>query len=223
MALLLALSLSCARNSGLPELGSAKYVETVSAFYVGLAGLQTGMDELAKEKLTLASQAAPGEPAIWANLGVLSLRQQDFDGAYKNAEQARSLKPDSSRIEQLLGVIEGKRGKQAESIAHLKKASEADPKNLKALFALAEETERQGGDTSAADALKIFTRIAGQKPANVAAWIEVARVAAKAGDGAALQNAVGKLTSMSASWPPEAKTPMETLKQSASGGNPRAA
>jgi len=55
-ALLFVLGASCSRNSGLPAPGSPQYSQAVSAFYVGLAGLQTGVDELAKEKLTLATQ-----------------------------------------------------------------------------------------------------------------------------------------------------------------------
>ncbi len=46
----------------------------VSAFYVGLAGLQTGEDTRAKEKLTLATQLAPGEPAAWADLALFTAR-----------------------------------------------------------------------------------------------------------------------------------------------------
>src|SRR6185437_2739752 len=66
---------SCASNSGLPEPGSEKYRELVHAFYVGLAGLQSGADVRAKKDLTLATQIAPGEPASWANLGILAIRQ----------------------------------------------------------------------------------------------------------------------------------------------------
>ena len=61
----LCLSVSCTR-AGVPAVDSKEYANVVSAFYVGLAGLQTGEDTRAKEKLTLATQLAPGEPAAWA-------------------------------------------------------------------------------------------------------------------------------------------------------------
>jgi tetratricopeptide (TPR) repeat protein len=219
----LLLSTSCARNAGLPQPGSPKYVDLVRAFYVGLAGLQTGADEPAREKLTLATQLAPGEPASWADLGLLALRQQDFDTAYKNADQARSVMPNNSRIEELLGTIESKRGKLPEAIAHFKKAADADPKNLKALYALAEETERQAAPNSDAEAEKLFAQVLAQRPNSAAALLEVARLAAKTGDSGALRSAVSTLAAKSASWPDAAKQQMETLQQAAAGANVRGA
>ena len=131
---------ACERNAGLPKPDSKEYRELVTAFYVGLAGLQTGEDVRAKERLTRATEIAPGEPAAWANLGLLAVRQQEFDTAYERVEKARTLAPDNSQIEALLGLIESKRGRLPEAAAHLKKAVELDPKNLRALYALAQET-----------------------------------------------------------------------------------
>jgi Tfp pilus assembly protein PilF len=219
----LVLTTSCSRIAGLPQPGSPKYAELVSAFYVGLAGLQTGADEPAKEKLTLATQIAPGEPASWADLGVLALRQQDFDTAYKYADQARSRMPDNSRIEELLGTIESKRGKPSEAIAHFKKAASSDPKNLKALYALAEETERQAAANSDAEAEKLFAQVLAQRPDNVAGLLEVARLAAKTGDSATLKRTVSKLSAKSTTWPDGARQQMETLQQAATGANVRGA
>jgi tetratricopeptide (TPR) repeat protein len=216
-------STSCARNAGLPQPGSSKYGDLVRAFYVGLAGLQTGADEPAKEKLTLATQLAPREPASWADLGLLALRQQDFDTAYKYADQARSVMPDNSRIEELLGTIESKRGKLPEAISHFRKAADADPKNLKALYSLAEETERQAAPNSDAEAEKLFAQVLAQRPNNAAALLEVARLAAKTGDSGALRSAVSTLGAKSASWPDQVKQQMETLQQAAAGANVRGA
>src|SRR5262249_61169180 len=95
----------CTRNAGLPVPGSKEYRDLVTAFYVGLAGLQTGEDVRAKEKLTLATEIAPGEPAAWANLGLLAVRQQEFDTAYEKVQKARSLPPDNSPIQALLARI----------------------------------------------------------------------------------------------------------------------
>jgi predicted Zn-dependent protease len=152
VTLVLLTGAACSSSKGLPDPTSSQYADLVRAFYVGVAGLQTGADDPARQNLTRATQIAPGEPAGWADLGILALRQQDFDAAFKNADQARSLLPDNSRIEQLLGTIESKRGKPQESIAHLKKAVAADSGNVKALYALAEETDRQGEANSSADA-----------------------------------------------------------------------
>jgi Tfp pilus assembly protein PilF len=214
---------ACERNAGLPKPDSKEYRDLVTAFYVGLAGLQTGEDVRAKEKLTRATEIAPGEPAAWANLGLLAVRQQEFDTAYEKVEKARSLAPDNSQIEALLGLIESKRGKLAEATAHLKKAVELDPKNLRALYALAQETERQGAETSDAEAQALLQKILETQPDNLAVLLDVTRLAAKRGDGETLKKTVAKLAEKSPSWPDEAKQQMTALQQAASGENPRSA
>jgi Tfp pilus assembly protein PilF len=223
-ALFLAAFLSaCSRHAGLPDPKSQQYRDVVSAFSVGLAALQSGDDIRAQDKLHLSTQLAPGEPASWANLGLLSARQQDFDAAFNNVERARSLMPENSQVEALLGSIEDRRGKLAEAIAHLQKAVQLDPKNVKAQFSLAEETEREAKPSSDASAEKLFQKLLGERPDNVAVLLEVARLAAKTGDGATLQSATGKLSQASASWPAEAKEQMNLLRQAAAGSNPHPA
>ena len=214
---------ACERNAGLPKPDSKEYRDLVTAFYVGLAGLQTGEDVRAKEKLTRATEIATGEPAAWANLGLLAVRQQEFDTAYEKVEKARSLAPDNSQIEALLGLIESKRGKLAEATAHFKKAVELDPKNLRALYALAQETERQGAETSDAEAQALFQKILETQPDNLAVLLDVTRLAAKRGDGETLKKTVAKLSEKSSTWPDEAKQQMTALQQAASGENPRSA
>ena len=214
---------SCNHNAGLPKPDSKEYRDLVTAFYVGLAGLQTGEDVRAKEKLTLATQIAPGEPASFANLGLLSVRQQEFDTAYEKAEQARSLAPDNSQIEALLGQIESKRGRLPEAITHLKKAIELDGKNLKAIYMLAQETERQGAEASEADAQKLLETILTMQPDNLAVLLDLTRLAAKRGDAEALKKAVAKLAEKSATLPDEAKQQIAALQQVAASANPRAA
>ncbi|MGH9838775.1 MAG: FG-GAP-like repeat-containing protein [Blastocatellia bacterium] len=220
---LLALFPACTGDAGLPKPDSKEYRDLVSAFYVGLAGLQTGEDVRAKEKLTLATQIAPGEPASWANLGLLAVRQQEFDVAYENTEKARTLAPDNSQVEALLGQIESRRGKLPEAIAHLKKAVALDGKNLKALYSLAQETERQGEATSDAGAQKLLEQILDLQPDNLAVLLDLTRLAAKRGDGETVKKTVAKLAEKSAAWPDEAKQQMASLQQTANGDNPRAA
>jgi Tfp pilus assembly protein PilF len=220
-ALLLACT-ACRDSGGLPKPDSKEYRDLVTAFYVGLAGLQTGEDVYAKDKLTLATQIAPGEPAAWANLGLLAVRQQEFDAAYEKVERARALAPDNSQIAALLGFIESKRGKLPEAIAHLNKAVALDAKNLKALYALAQETERQSAETSDAEAQKLLAKILEIQPDNLAVLLDVARLAAKRGDGAAVQQGVVRLAAQSASWPDAAKQQMAALQQTATSADLRA-
>src|SRR5436853_7312430 len=78
----------CDPRMKLPEPGSAEYRDAVSAFFVGVAALQVGDDTRADKKLGEFTQLAPGEPAGWANWGVLALRQRDFDAASQRPERA---------------------------------------------------------------------------------------------------------------------------------------
>jgi len=215
-------SSSCHRKTGLPEPGSRQYADLVRAFYVGLGALQSGDDSRAQDKLQLATKLAPGEPASWANLGLLAARQQDFDTAYKDVDSARRLAANNSRIEALTGVIESRRGNLPSAIEHLRKAVELDPGNLKALYSLAEETEREAKPSSDADAEKVLARVLAQRPGNIAVQLEMARLAAKRGDSAALRDAVARLAQESSSWPDVTKQQMGLL-QNAAATNPREA
>src|SRR5262249_21008406 len=152
------------------------------------------------------------------------VRQQEFDTAYEKVEKARSLAPDNSQIEALLGLIESRRGRLPEAIVHLKKAVELDAKNLKALYALAQETERQATETSDAEAKKLLERILAVQPNNLPVLLEVTRLAAKRNDAETLQKVVGQIVEgPSPGWPDEAIPQLITLKQIAFGADPRAA
>ena len=81
----------CRPSATLPARGTREYNELVRTFYVGLAALQVGHDVQADAKLAQFTQLAPGEPAGWANWGVLALRQRNFDTANERLQRARDL------------------------------------------------------------------------------------------------------------------------------------
>src|SRR5579875_1286542 len=97
-------------HRGLPSADSRQYTEFVSAFYTGLGALDVGNDALADPELAKATQLAPGEPAAWANWGILALRQRNFDPAGERLQRAQSLAKDNSTIYYLLGLVEDGRG-----------------------------------------------------------------------------------------------------------------
>src|SRR5262245_56440139 len=72
----------------LPGPDSALYRDYQRAFYVGLAALEAGREDLAREKLEQAAKLVPQEPAAWANLGLLRLRNNDLERAAQDLEQA---------------------------------------------------------------------------------------------------------------------------------------
>ena len=170
---------SCRPTSTLPTRTSPQYNEIVRTFYIGLAALQVGHDVQADEKLAKFTQLAPAEPAGWANWGMLALRQRNFDTAAERIERARSLASDNSDIYYLVGLLESGRGKTAEAITALRKAVELDPKNSIATYKLAEEVEREGNEE---EFQRLIQQILGAQPDNLAALVELTRVAAKRGD-----------------------------------------
>ena len=220
---LLALLAACNSTSPLPEKSSKEYREVVSAFYVGLAALQVGDDVHAESRLSQVTQLVPAEPAGWANWGILALRQRNYDIAAQRLEKARDLAPQNDQVYSLLGVLESQRGDSARAIADLRKAVGLNPHNLRAIYQLAEETERQGGENSAAEFQKSMQQILAAQPNNLAALLELSRISAKRGDAGVLKSAVAQISAQSAPWPPEVKKQLESVQTAVGGPDLRAA
>jgi tetratricopeptide (TPR) repeat protein len=210
-------------QGGLPQPSSQLYRDYVSAFYVGLAALQVGDDVRAEKELARSTALVSAEPAGWANWGILSLRQRDFDAASDKLERARKLAPRNGRIYFLLGLVETGKGHSAEAIADFHKSIDLDPKNLIATYQLAEEIERQGGTNSDAEFQQLMQRIVDAQPNNIAALLELGRSTAKRGDTATLRHVVESIKSESQSWPPEVQQQFEALQSAAFGPQPKTA
>ena len=223
LASLIATFSACHSSPKLPEKGSQAYAKVVSAFYIGLAALQVGDDVHAESKLSELTQLVPTEPAGWANWGVLALRQRNYDRAGQRLERARDLAPQSDQIYDLLGILEGQRGRSAEAIANLRKAIELNPNNLRAAYALAEEIERQGDANSEAEFQQVMQKILTAQPDNLAALLELSRVAAKRGDTATLKASVEKIGARSSGWPTEVQQQLAAVQAAAAGSDLRAA
>jgi tetratricopeptide (TPR) repeat protein len=211
LVLTLTTALACSRE---PAVSDETYREAVAAFHTSLAALQTSQDVLARSELERLIQLVPEEPAGYANLGLLLLRQQQIDEGAQRLEKAVSLAPKNAAIERLLALAESQRGNLEQSIRHWRRAIDLDPADLKAPFALAREIERQGGPDSDAEALRLLEALV-QRSGNLAARLEYARVAAKRGDAAALERALDGLSPGSASWPTVAQERLRAAQQAA--------
>jgi Tfp pilus assembly protein PilF len=209
----------CRTDTQLPQKSSSKYNEFVRAFYVGLAALQVGDDVRADAKLAQATQLVPEEPASWANWGMLALRQRNFDAAAERLERARTLAPDNDQVLYLLGLVESGRGRAPEAFNYLRKAFERNPQNLRAAYRLAEEIERQSGDESEAEFQRLMEKILAVRPDNLAALLELGRVAARRNDGETLRRVVAQITARSAGWPTEAQQQLSALQAAAQGND----
>lgn len=213
----------CRSASRLPVQGSQQYTAFISDFYIGLSALQVGDDVRAESKLSQASQLAPDEPSVWADWGILAMRQRNYDAAAQRFDQAHKLAPQNSQIEYLMGALESERGNSPAAIEHLRKAVDLDPKNLHAIYLLAQETERQGDANSDADFQKLMQKIVDAHPENIAAQLDLARIAAKRGDSATLRSTVAHIATQSSGWPAEAQQQLTALQTAASGAEPRMA
>jgi Tfp pilus assembly protein PilF len=216
MLALISICAGCRTGTKLPEKSTPEYKEVVRAFYVGLAALQVGDDVRADSRLADVTRLVPDEPAGWANWGLLALRQRNHDAAAERLEKARSLAPESDSISYLVGLLESSRGRSAEAIAALGKAVEQNPKNLRAAYKLAEETERQGGEQSEAEVQRLMQKILEAQPENLAALLELGRISAKRGDAETLRSTVDKIAARSASWPAEVQQQLSALQASVS-------
>ena len=219
----LALWLCGCHPSGLPKPGSRAYLDEVKAFYVGLAALQVGDDVRADSTLEKATQLAAAEPAGWANWGVLALRQGNFDAAAQRLGRAQKLAPHNADIHSLLGVLESKRGNPSQAIVELRTTVQIDPRNLRALYLLAQEVERQGDADSEAEVEQLLQKILVGQPGNPAALLELGRVAAKRGNAQTLHRVVAQLGSSASAWPPEVQPQWIALQTAAASPDPRAA
>ena len=167
---------------GLPSQGSEAYEQTTRRFYRGLAGIQVGLTDAARQEFVQATELAPGEPAVWANLGLAYLRLGDFDAAAPAIERAAALAPSSSDIAFLMGRLETARGRREEGIANLRRAVALDPRGLHARTALIQEVENAGGPDADHEAQRLLEELVTLQPENAAVLVERARLAAKRGD-----------------------------------------
>ena len=223
LSALISACVSCHSAPQFPAKTSKAYADVVSAFYVGLSALQVGDDVHAESKLSEVTRLVPGEPAGWANWGILALRQRNYDMAAQRLQQAGDLVPKNDQVYSLLGLLESQRGNSPQAVIDLRKAVELNPQNLRAIYQLAEETERQGAADSEAQFQQLMQQILKAQPDNLAALLELSRIAAKQGDATTLKSSVAKISADSSSWPSEVQKQLTAVQSAVTGGDLRAA
>ena len=163
-------------GSSLPEPSSAAYIETVSAFYNGVAAMEVGEDLRAEAKLTLVTELAPDEPAAWANLALMALRRNELDKARTLLAKALELNETSSRILQLAAAAELVDGPTDAGIDYLRRAVANDSTNLKAVYTLFGLLEGEGEE-----AVRMLALVEAQVPENMVVLLDQAQRAIDAG------------------------------------------
>jgi hypothetical protein len=205
---------SCRRRLEVPE---PTYREALTAFHTALAAMQTSQELLARREFERLTELVPDEPAAWANLGLLLMRQQDLEAAAPKLARAAQLAPRSAAVQRLQGLLASRKGSLDEAIRHWKRAAQLDPRDLKAPYALALELERQGGEQGSAEAERVLESLLARS-GNLAVRLERTRLAAKRRDAQTLQQAVAALTAESKAWPAPAQAQFRELQGAAAGG-----
>lgn len=206
---------ACGPKGSLPQPGSDAYREVVGAFYAGLAAMEVGADAHAEKELLRATELAPGEPAAWADLGLLALRRNELDLAGERLERAHRLAPASSRMEALLAALASQRGEPEAARTHLRRAIALDSTNVRAMFALATELEQGDSDVDLEQAAAWLERILSLSPGNTAVEVEAARLAARRGDADRLRATMERLRGASSGWPSAARGELDSATAAA--------
>ena len=220
---LIVMCAGCHSHVELPPASSKEYLDTVSDFSVGLAALQVGDDITADRMLSSVTRLAPGEPAGWANWGVLAVRQRSFEAARQRVARALDLAPKDDRLYSLLGVLESKAGRTSEAVAAFRRAAAINPQDLRTAYSLAQEIERQGDAGSDAEVARLLEGIVARQPDNLAALLEMSRIAAKRGDARSLTSVLARVKSQTAGWPEPVRAQFEQLQAMVAAGDLHAA
>ena len=223
MALLVAVAVAIGgfvivQRRALPAPGSDAYEQTTRAFYHGLAALEVGLLDDARQQFTSATTLVPREPASWANLGLAQLRLGELESAAEPVERALALAPDNSDLILLAARMETARGRLDEGVARLRQAVALDAQGLRTRFALAEELSRLGSSDADAEARGLLDELAARAPANIAIQLERARLAAKLKDAQRLRESVAALGRDAASWSAQAREQFAVVEKVAADG-----
>jgi tetratricopeptide (TPR) repeat protein len=207
------------RRAALPAPGSDTYEQTIRTFYHGLAALEVGLLDDARQQFTSATTLVPSEPASWANLGLTQMRLGELDAAAQPVERALSLAPDNSDLVLLAARMDIARGRLDEGVARLRRAVTLDTRGLRTRFALAEELSRLNSAEADKEAQTLLDELATRAAANIAVHLERARLAAKLRDGPRLRESVDAIGRDSATWPAQAKEQLAVVQKIAGEGN----
>ncbi|HEY1262800.1 MAG TPA: FG-GAP-like repeat-containing protein, partial [Terriglobales bacterium] len=131
--------------------------------------------------------------------------------------------PKDDQIYYLLALLESNRGNGAQAITDLRKAVGLNPQNLRATYQLAQEVERQGGENGEAEFQSLMQKILAVQPDNLAALLELGRIAAKRGDSGTVNSVIARLGVRSPAWPSEVQQQFSGLRDSAARADLRAA
>jgi FG-GAP-like repeat/TPR repeat/ASPIC and UnbV/Tetratricopeptide repeat len=206
-------------ESRLPDPSSDAYTQAVAAFYRGLAAAQAGETGLADAAFQRFTELAPGEPAGWANYGLVALQRREMERAAGYLQQARRLAPDNTRLLFIAALVAHDRGDLDAAVADLQRAVELDPENPRVLYLLAQVIEQRDGPEAAVEALRQIDRILVVRPGNLVGLVERARLAATLHDLETLRQTLDRIDRRADSVFPSVIPEVQTVRAAAATGD----
>ena len=106
---------------------------------LALAYIDSGLMAEASEKLAQLEESLPNEAFVYANQGVIALRQNKLEDASTLLARANTLAPNTPAIALLRGEVAMLNGQFEESIQIIQQAIEANPENIQLRWARKDE------------------------------------------------------------------------------------
>ena len=188
-----------------------QYTRAVSDFYISLGASQTDETRFAFNKMNDVVQAFPQEAAAWANLGVLAMRQGNYDLAEDRFNRSLEIEPNHPDLLFLSSIMESMRGNTERSVNYLKRGVESEPSHLKLHYALAQELERVDDRANADEISGIYDTLIDLDPRNQAILLEATRFAAKSADFEKVDELLSRISEFKESWEQEAREQLELV------------
>ena len=203
-----------------PLPGTPQYTQAISEFYTGVIAANVSANDIAIPNLMNAAKVAPGEPMVWAALGLVYLRKNDFVHAADALNKANSLRPNNSQFVMLLGVLEQRRGHTVQALALLHRALTLDPTNAQALFTLGKLVEMQPAGKP--ELVEIHKKLLDVQPDNIAFLMYVVQDVADAGDLVHLRQLVDRVKQHFDLIPRDARGHLAALEKALTENSPHA-
>jgi tetratricopeptide (TPR) repeat protein len=188
--------------TALPQPGSKRYEEYVSAFNVGTAALDVDKrdDDTIEANLTRAVELVPQEPAGWINRAIWYLRTNQADKAAADLDRAARLVSDNAEVEMLRGYLAEHRGNVNEAIGFLRKAVEHAPRDVRKLYKLSELYRAEFTTEGDSARQRTLERILAVQPDNLYVLGERAELALRRQDAAALNDSLARWRKLAPGW-----------------------
>jgi hypothetical protein len=158
-----------------------------------VAAAQVGETGLAAAAFQRVTELVPREPAGWADRGLIALLRREREQAASWLGEARRLAPENSRIQLMSALLERERDHLDAATEHLRRAVELDPRNLKALYLLAQVVQQQDRPGSALEAMQVIDRMLAVESGNLVALLERGRLAAELRDSETLRQTLDRI------------------------------